>query len=127
MNDKSKNRPAYFIFCAVGMIISFYFIIINFADVSNEFKISIDHASLITGVFIASLYAFSRKTKTDIGLSSDYKLLPSVVLTVLFNYFLLYENGDMNRAIASGIMVFATAVLVSILAPNDIETHQETK
>ncbi|WP_288533786.1 hypothetical protein [uncultured Haemophilus sp.] len=118
-NELSRNNYLYWILSVIGILMSIYFMAVGFFNLPNKFIISIDNVALITCIYSAVLYIFSKKFNINIGLSSNYKLLPAVSLAVLLNYFLLYENGDVKRAAASGVMVFATAILVSVLVPKE--------
>lgn len=117
----SKVNIFYFSFLVLGFGIAIYFSFLNFFSIyiPEVFRISISNAAMITAIYISFLYGISRRYKIKTNLIDGHKTTYCVALAVLLNYFLLYENGDMDRAIASGFMVFATSMLVTMLAPKD--------
>ena len=117
----SKVNIFYFSFLFFGVGIAIYFSFLNFCSIyiPEFFRIKISNAAIITAIYISFLCGISRRYKIKTNLIDGHKPTYCVVLAVLLNYFLLYENGDMNRAIASGLMVFATSMLVTMLVPKD--------
>lgn len=116
-----KINICYLSFLILGGCIAIYFFSLNsFCNyIPEAFRISISNAAIITAIYISLLYGISRRYKIKTNLIDGYKPTYCVALAVLLNYFLLYENGDMDRAIASGLMIFATSMLVTMLTPKD--------
>lgn len=117
----SKVNIFYFSFLVFGVGIAIYFSSLNFfiIYIPEVFRIKISNAAIITAIYISFLCGISRRYKIKTNLIDGHKPTYCVALAVLLNYFLLYENGDMDRAIASGLMVFATSMLVTMLGPKD--------
>ncbi|WP_118795557.1 hypothetical protein [Haemophilus haemolyticus] len=117
----SKVNIFYFSFLVFGVGIAIYFLFLNFfiIYIPEVFRIKISNAAIITAIYISFLCGISRRYKIKTNLIDGHKPTYCVALAVLLNYFLLYENGDMDRAIASGLMVFATSMLVTMLGPKD--------
>ena len=115
-----KGKMCYYIYCIIGFFISLYFIVlINFNDIPEYLKMSINCAAFVTFIYVIFLSFFSRKFNIDVSITSKKQCISFFPLVVLGSYFTLYENGDTDRAIASAVMVFATSIIVEMLIPRD--------